>query len=60
MWNIINSPINKKPTNYNISSINIDGKQICNGQTIADTFNKHFVSTAQDILTTKLKCNTPP
>lgn len=59
MWNIINSSINKKPTNDNISSINIDGKQICNGHTIADTFNKHFVSTAQDIRTTKLNCNTP-
>jgi len=59
MWNIINSSINKKPTNHNIASISVDGKPTCDGQTIADTFNKHFVLTAQDMLTTKLKINMP-
>ena len=30
-----------------------------NGQTIAESFNKHFASTARDMLTTKLKLNKP-
>ena len=59
IWNIINSSINKKPTNHNIASISVNGKPNYNGQTIAETFNKHFVSTARDMLTTELKINTP-
>ena len=59
IWNIINSSINKKPTNHNIASISVDGKPTNNGQTIAETFNKHFVSTARAMLTNKLKINTP-
>jgi len=59
IWNIINSSINKKTTNHNIASISVGGKTTYNGQTIAETFNKHFVSTARDMLTTKLKINTP-
>jgi len=58
IWNIINSSISKEPTNHNIASISVDGKPIYNGQNIAETFNKYFVSTAQDMLTTKLKINT--
>ena len=56
-WNIINNSINKKPTNHNITSININGNLTYDGQTIAETFNKHFVSTARDMLTSKLKIN---
>ena len=59
IWNIINSSINKKPTNHNITSINVNDNSTYNGQTIAETFNKHFVSTARDMLTTKLKINKP-
>ena len=59
VWNIINSSINKKPTNHNIASISVDGKQTINGQIIAETINKHFVSTARAMLTNKLKINTP-
>jgi hypothetical protein len=36
IWNIINSSINKKPTNHNITSINFDGNPIHNGRTIAE------------------------
>jgi exonuclease III len=57
IWNIINSSINKKPTNHNITSINVNGNPTYNGQNIAETFNKHFVSIARDMLTTKLKIN---
>jgi hypothetical protein len=59
IWIIINSSINKKPTNHNITSINVDGDPIHNSQTIAESFNKHCVSTAWDMLTTKLKINMP-
>ena len=59
IWNIINSSVNKKPTNCNITSINVDGNPTYNGQTIAESFNKHFASTARDMLTTKLKLNKP-
>ena len=38
-----------KPKTHNITSINVNGKVSFNGQTIAETFNKYFVSVAQNI-----------
>jgi capsular polysaccharide biosynthesis protein len=38
-----------KPNTHNITSINVNGNVSFNSQTIAETFNKHFVSDAQNI-----------
>jgi hypothetical protein len=38
-----------KPNIHNITSINVNGNLSFNGQTIAETFNKYFVSVAQNI-----------
>ena len=57
IWNIINSSINKKLSITNITSINVNGIPTNNGHSIAEAFNKHFVSIAQEMYTTKLKVN---
>jgi hypothetical protein len=38
-----------KPNTHNITSINVNGNVSFNGQTIAETFNKYFLSVAQNI-----------
>ena len=38
-----------KPNTHNITSINVNGNLSFNGQTIAETFNRYFVSVAQNI-----------
>jgi len=38
-----------KPNTHNITSINVNGNLSFNGQIIAETFNKYFVSVAQNI-----------
>jgi exonuclease III len=50
-WNIIKSTSNIKPKAQNITSIKIDKKLSFEGQIIAETFNKYFVSAAQHNLT---------
>ena len=59
IWNIINSSTNKKPASQNITSIWSEGKLTHNGKSIADSFNKHFVSIAKDMLSTELTANMP-
>jgi hypothetical protein len=43
-WNIINSVINKKTINHDISLIDADGKICTDYQNIANVFNKYFTS----------------
>ena len=38
-----------KPNTHNITSINVNGNLSFNGQIIADTFNKYFITVAQNI-----------
>ena len=57
IWNVINSSTNKNPSNQNITSISVEGKSTHDGKTIANSFNKHFVSIARDMLSTDLKAN---
>jgi hypothetical protein len=38
-----------EPNTHNITSINLNGNVSFNGQIIAETYNKHFVSVAQNI-----------
>ena len=57
IWNGINSSTNKNPSKQNITSICVEGKSTHDGKTIANSFNKHFVSIARDMLSTVLKAN---
>jgi hypothetical protein len=50
-WNIIKNNSNIKPNVHNITSVKVKDKLPFNGQTITETFNKHFVSVAQHIRT---------
>jgi len=43
-WKIINSVINKKTINHDISLIDADGKICTDYQNIANAFNKYFTS----------------
>jgi hypothetical protein len=56
-WKIIKNISNIKPTSQSITSIKINGNLPYNGQTIAESFNKHFVSVAQNLLVNKHKVN---
>jgi hypothetical protein len=47
-----------KPHIHNITSINVNGNLSCNGQIIAETFNKYFVSVGQNIHENKHNANT--
>jgi cystathionine beta-lyase family protein involved in aluminum resistance len=47
-----------KPNTHNITSININGNLSCNDQIIAETFNKYFVSVAQNIHVNNHNVNT--
>jgi hypothetical protein len=38
-----------KPNTHNITSISVNGNVSSNGQVIAETFNKYFVTVAQNI-----------
>jgi hypothetical protein len=38
-----------KPSTHSITSINVNGNVFSNGQVIAETFNKYFVTVAQNI-----------
>jgi len=38
-----------KPNTHNITSINVNGNESSNGQVIAETSNKYFVTVAQNI-----------
>ena len=42
-WNLINMELGKDMNNLIIQSINTDGKTSTDHQSIADTFNKHFI-----------------
>jgi hypothetical protein len=48
-WNIVKSTLNMKPNTHNITSINVNGNVFSNSQVIAETFNKYFVTVAQNI-----------
>ena len=50
---------NTKPNTQNITSINVNGNLSLNGQIIAETFNKYFVSIAQHILVDNHTANAP-
>jgi hypothetical protein len=56
-WKIIKNISNIKPTAQSITSIKINGNLSYNGQTIAESFNKYFVSVAQNLLVNKHKVN---
>ena len=43
-WNVINIERGTDMNNRIIQSINVDGKTTAHHQTIADTFNKHFIT----------------
>jgi hypothetical protein len=47
IWNIVKNTSNMQPNTHNITAINMNGKVSPNGQIIAETFNKYFVSIAQ-------------
>jgi len=46
-WNIVKSETGKKRGREEISLLNINGKQIQNQQTIANSFNDYFLTTAE-------------
>ena len=48
-WNIVKNTSNLKTNTHNITSINVSSNLSFNSQTIAETFNKYFVSVAQNI-----------
>ena len=48
-WNIIKNTSNIKPNTQNINSINVNDNLSFNGQIIAASFNKYFLSIAQNI-----------
>jgi hypothetical protein len=56
-WNIIKSTSNIKPSAQNTTSIKINNKLSSDGQVIAETFNKYFVSAAQRNLIKNLNMN---
>ena len=58
-WNIIKNTSNIKPNTLNITSINVNGNLSFNGQIIAETFNKYFVSVAQNIHVNNHTANAP-
>ena len=47
--NIIKNTSNIKPNTQNKTSINVNDNLSVNGQIITETFNKYFVSVAQNI-----------
>ena len=53
--NIINNNINRNTSSNAISSIKVNVTVSTCNQTIADTFNKYFVTVAQDILAANTK-----
>ena len=50
IWNIVKSETGKKIGTEEISSLNINGKLIQNQQTIADSFNEYFSTTAEKLI----------
>jgi hypothetical protein len=57
-WNIVKSTLNMKPNTHNITSISVNGNVFSNGQVIAETFNKYFVTVAQNIHANNYNPNT--
>jgi hypothetical protein len=53
IWDIAKLETSKCINNENICTLNVDGKLIRNKQEIADTFNKHFLSVAENMNTKK-------
>jgi len=47
--NVVKNTLNMKPNTHNITSINMNWNVSFNGKTIPETFNKYFVSVAQNI-----------
>jgi hypothetical protein len=43
-WNLINTERSKGMNSQIIQLLNVDGETIADHQTIADTFNKHFIT----------------
>jgi len=58
-WNIIKNTSNIKPNTQNITSINVNGKLSINGEIIGESFNKYFVSVAQNIHVNNHNANAP-
>ena len=59
-WNIIQNTSYIKPNSQKITSINIDGNIPFDGQIIVETFNKYFVSVAQNVHVNNYNANPPP
>ena len=53
IWNVIKSETDKTDTIKNISTVNVEGKSISNHCMIANSFNKYFLSVAENIITNK-------
>jgi hypothetical protein len=53
IWNIVKMETGKKNTKINdkIDKLNFEGKLISDHNEIIETFNKHFVSVAENIIT---------
>jgi hypothetical protein len=49
IWDIVKLETSKGTNNQNICTLNVDGKLIRNKQEIADTFNKYFLSVAENM-----------
>jgi len=47
-----------KTNTHNVTSINVNGNVFSNGQVIAETFNKYFVTAAQNIHGNNYNANT--
>jgi hypothetical protein len=48
MWNIINKESGRKNNSNNIQAIDVDGKEIIDQQSIAETVNEYFVTIAEN------------
>jgi hypothetical protein len=48
-WNIINKESGRKNNSNNIQALDVDGKKIIDHQSIVETFNEYFVTTAENI-----------
>jgi len=55
-WKLINKELGKDHKNYEIQSVNIDGRCTANQQIITDPFNKHF-TTISDMINKNISAN---
>ena len=58
-WNIIKNITCIKPNSQKITSINVDGNVSFDGQIIVETFNKYFLSVAQNVHVNNHNANRP-